>query len=724
MAEDHKLDRDGILKDGVSFHEADAQAMQLYETAKQALSQHRAPILLDRDNPHHRLYVAAFDGTGNDGDNNPEHATNVHKIRKQIEALNDPQIAVGYVAGPGTQDSWAASAWDGARGHTYDERIEEMYSKFIEQAWEWKRQDPNVQISLADVGFSRGAEQATGFARLVHERGIQDPTGAKYTKNENGEITGVTYTKPPLVAPGQVAQVAGLFDPVGTGEPVNEKDRRLPASLIDGFQIKAKDEIRVDFKGTNIIDQGTNSIGRFLGVTVPGAHSDVGGSYHRNGLSNRAGNLMIDYLNALSDKPYLRKLEEPTDPRLNVVHHSHEHMLIYGAREKVDRRSPEGTVDQLVPKDQMKDVPDPYNAELRDNALNARFERQPVQIGPVIGEREPTPKQSPPTAPLPGIGTPLPPETSIPAGQPGVPEFLRTPASTTPLPGIGAPRPEAAAPQASAPSIPDHLRDFRHEGHPRHAGYERFLQALQEQPIPGVTPDQHERIAAAFTAAQGTRPFFKEVDRFYLDKEGVLWAGARPNSLISEKPRWEKIDLADTLNQTPETLASQWRERHVPESARSVAQAPAQAIDPQQLSPADLRHPDHARHGMFAQTRGLLATEYERWGLQRDPAQLDREAARVVVEARQQRMDGVAGLSLTFPPGAPPDRPMVALVEHPGGEFANRVKLDGEKLAQAPQMEQTNTQLQQVEQHLAIVQQQEMQMRQEREMTQGQGRTV
>lgn len=382
MAEDHKRAKDGLLEDGVYTRPADAQDMRTYEVAKQALSSFRAPILLDEHNPHQRLYVAAFDGTGNDANKDPEHATNIALIRDQIQQLGDKRIDVGYVPGPGTQAGRMARLSDGAKGHTYDERIEDMYQQFIEQAKRWKSDDPNAQISIADIGFSRGAEQAVGFSRIVHERGIQDPAGAVYTRNENNEITGVRYTKPPIVAPGQVTQVLGLMDPVGTGEPVNEKDRRPPPSVISGFQIRAMHDIRVDFKGSNIIDQGTNSVGRFLGVSVAGAHSDVGGSYHRNGLSNRSGNLMIDYLNALSDRPFLSKLEEPNDPRLNVIHHSHEHLLIYGAKEKVDRMSPDGTIDRLVPKNQMDRVDDPYNAELRDNLLNSRFERQNVRIGP------------------------------------------------------------------------------------------------------------------------------------------------------------------------------------------------------------------------------------------------------------------------------------------------------------------------------------------------------
>lgn len=383
MAEDHKRAKDGLLDDGVYMRSAAAHDMRTYDVAKEALEDFRAPILLDRDNPRQRLYVAAFDGTGNDADQDPEHATNIAKIRDQIEQRGEGRIGVGYVAGPGTQSSLWASGQDALQGHTYDERIEKMYDMFIKQAREWKQQDPDAQISVADIGFSRGGDQAAGFSRIVHERGIQDPTGAVYVKSENGEITSVRYTKPPLVAPGQVPQVLGLLDPVGTGEPVNEKDRRPPPSVISGFQIRAMDDIRVDFKGSNIIDQGTNSVGRFLGVSVAGAHSDVGGGYHRNGLSNRAGNLLIDYLNGVSDRPFLEKLEEPNDPRLNAIHHSHEHRLIYGVREKVDRMSTDGTIDRLVPKNQMERVSDPYNAELRDNLLNSRFERQNIRIGTV-----------------------------------------------------------------------------------------------------------------------------------------------------------------------------------------------------------------------------------------------------------------------------------------------------------------------------------------------------
>ncbi|MEP6897838.1 MAG: hypothetical protein ABI870_04855 [Rhodanobacter sp.] len=119
--------------------------------------------------------------------------------------------------------------------------------------------------------------------------------------------------------------------------------------------------------------------GRFLGVTVAGVHSDVGGSYHRDGLAIRSDNLMTEYLNALSDKPFLELQVVPDDPRLNVVHHSEDGMLIYRLGHKIDRLSTDGYVDLLVPKSDAGQVSDPYNAEPRNELLSQQFERQIVK---------------------------------------------------------------------------------------------------------------------------------------------------------------------------------------------------------------------------------------------------------------------------------------------------------------------------------------------------------
>ena len=390
MAEKHKAGKDDLLKDGVSFYPADQHDLDTYAAARQQLAEFKVPVLIRAGNPNERLFVASFDGTGNDGYNDPEHATHVSRIEEELRRAavrartegREPQVVTGYIAGPGTQQNPVSNFIDKAVGHTYEERIENMYKQFIEQAHRWKTQNPDIQIRLLDMGFSRGGEEAVGFSRLVHDRGIQDPTGAVYKYDSAGQIKSVRYTRPPLVAPGETPQAAMLFDPVGTGEPVWKHDRRLPASVISVLQLTAEDERRSLFKSTPATDLGLSEDGRALNMMVGGCHSDLVGSYHRNGLGVLAGHVATDYINALSDRPILAKQAVPDDPRLFVVHRSEEGMLLYRLTPKVDRTTSEGRNDRLVPKDQLEHVADGYNPEPRDEALASQFEFRKVPLNP------------------------------------------------------------------------------------------------------------------------------------------------------------------------------------------------------------------------------------------------------------------------------------------------------------------------------------------------------
>lgn len=383
MAEKHHLEKDGALSDGVGYSVAAEEKKGQYDADREQLATagFQVPALFDSKNPHSRFFLACMDGTGNDAIDDPEHETNVGKIADQLfkrRADGDTRIGVGYVQGPGTQHGLLQRTLDGIDGFTSEERAEQMYRMFIEQAREWKREDPDAQISFGGVGFSRGGDEIALLSRLVHERGIQDPSGAVYTYDSHHQIKRAEYTKPPFVPPGQVAQAVALFDAVGTGNELRNDDRRLPPTVISGFQLFAMDEKRRLFKSDHVIDPGISADGRFAGVYVPGAHSDVGGGYHRDGLSTRAGNMMIDYLNRLSDEPFLQKSIEPQDPRLNVVHRSEEGMFIYRITGKVNRLEPEGYNELLVPRRDIDKVPDPYNAEPVDEAVRARYELHPL----------------------------------------------------------------------------------------------------------------------------------------------------------------------------------------------------------------------------------------------------------------------------------------------------------------------------------------------------------
>lgn len=333
MVEKHKRDRHGRLQDGVRTDPVTVADRKAYTRAAQEVGNLSVPRMFDSSNPHSRFYIANFDGTGNDLWADPEHATNVGKLHLQLRVASarDPRVWPDYIEGAGTQDGVIARTIDGATGGSYDERIEEMYLQFIHRAKEWLKADPNADIRFMATGFSRGAEQAAGFLRKVHELGIQDEDGRRVVRHAFGPDT-IEWTLPPLRAPGKTLAAGVFFDPVGTGVP-NNHDRQPTSSMVSGIQITAGTERRNAFPSTQILRPGISADGRFVGITVPGAHSDIGGSYHRNGLAVLNFNIVADYVNALTDPPLVHRMLVPTDRSMFVIHHSEDHMPFYSTSE-------------------------------------------------------------------------------------------------------------------------------------------------------------------------------------------------------------------------------------------------------------------------------------------------------------------------------------------------------------------------------------------------------
>lgn len=374
--------------DGVRADAATAAHLASFEDANRSLENFSAPLLLDERSTEQRLFVASFDGTGN-SKRDPEKLTNVALIDEQLreraaqakERLGYVPIGSGYVEGPGTQGG-ISGLIDAMHGGSYQARIEDMYLQFTRQAREWLLENPGADIRILATGFSRGAEQAAGFTRLVEERGIQDPTDAVFKRNADGLIVGeVIFPNPPLREPGSVIQAAALFDPVGTGAP-RQNDRRLAESVVSAFQITALSERRNLFQGTWITDFGATPDGRFLNVGVAGAHSDIGGGYQRDGLGILAGNLGVDYINAMIHPPPIEKRALPANPDRYVIHRSEDHSPIYFTS-IFDRQGARGMQDLLAPPSLCRI--DCRDAMPRNETMAASVPWQPVTIGPVQG---------------------------------------------------------------------------------------------------------------------------------------------------------------------------------------------------------------------------------------------------------------------------------------------------------------------------------------------------
>lgn len=388
-----RIAEDGAPHDNVGHDLASSEDLAKYDKAADELKQFRAPVLIHADNPHEKLFVVSFDGTGNNKFTKPEYATNVAKISDQIESINQfgrEQVLGHYVVGPGTQSSRLTSLHDNLRGFTYESNINDAYKALVDQANTWIKDDPHAAIRVHSMGFSRGASQVPGFARLLHDEGIPDL--ASQVRSADGSVGYSRY----LVEPGKTIQTVALFDPVATGTPMLF-DRRLPPSVVSGLQITSTDELRASFPSDRIISPGLSQDGRFLNVMVPGAHSDVGGGYLRDGLSVRSGNLMRDYCNALSDTPFLKKEFEPKDPRWNVIHRSTEGNYLFRSDPRVGvRGQASGTNEILVPRHVESSGPVIHAPEPVNPQLEAGLTRRSVDIGAqnMVPSRPPIPPAS------------------------------------------------------------------------------------------------------------------------------------------------------------------------------------------------------------------------------------------------------------------------------------------------------------------------------------------
>lgn len=330
--------------DGVSYAYATEEDLALYDEANRQLAQVETPILAGQNDPNKYVFFAVFDGTGNDRHNPSEAPTGVAQIYAQIDdqidaGWGDGRVAAAYITGAATREYGddRYDIIDGALGYTSDDRAETMYVEFCKQAAAWRDKDPNAEISIASMGFSRGAEEVALFTRLVEERGIVHPDSLQYETRDGGLVAAgsVTISEKPhrLVEPGQVPQAAALVDPVPEGQLEN-RDRRLAPSVISAVQLTARDETRDQFIGSQHLPLGLSDDNKSLNVVVPGAHADVGDGYYANGLGVRNTNFVKNYLNNLVDFDTPMLTLKPEDSRVkegstNVIHDSAEHRAVY-----------------------------------------------------------------------------------------------------------------------------------------------------------------------------------------------------------------------------------------------------------------------------------------------------------------------------------------------------------------------------------------------------------
>jgi len=307
----------------VSYHSPSSEDWEEYKKNIESFKEFKVPKIFDEKNKHDYLFIALADGTENDM-KEPSKYTNIAKIREELKDNTNPNIATFYKDGVGTYEGKGnildktKAKFDAALSLSHEERVKEIYEEFSKQANIWKSKDPNANISIVEVGFSRGSGVVSLLNQMIHEKGIKD-TETKKIINGKLQATG-DY----LISPGQISQSVLLYDPVTTSMKENMS---LSNSTVSALQINAKDEYR-NFFPLSKIAQGEHQ----LEINLPGCHTDIGGGYDKNGLSLYSKNIGNQYLNKMihtKDKLFKKtRLPSRNDPSV-VIHHSEEHSKLY-----------------------------------------------------------------------------------------------------------------------------------------------------------------------------------------------------------------------------------------------------------------------------------------------------------------------------------------------------------------------------------------------------------
>lgn len=267
--------------------EATKQELQTYISAQKILREITIENAFNQNNEKHFLFIAAFDGTGNERANRDKNYTNVALLEELISEKNsnNSQIASIYFPGVATGDiPLSKRLYESITGDGSIQRAEKAFLELEQRTRIWKKQHSDCQIHIITLGFSRGTGSQRHFANMLDTHTLQDETGAT------------------LIAKEQLHQdLMLLFDSVITGQE-DALQVGIAKSVKKAVHIIAGNENRIKFDLASIIDPYNLTDKDVYEIELPGAHIDIGGQYayddpeQENGLSLRVLNLARELL--------------------------------------------------------------------------------------------------------------------------------------------------------------------------------------------------------------------------------------------------------------------------------------------------------------------------------------------------------------------------------------------------------------------------------------------
>lgn len=258
------------------------QAAQLQ--AFQNLGRQAQSPTFNANDPNKLVFFVAFDGTGNNrfDDSRPE--TNVSRIERAVKTSVDTtgQGATFYSRGPGTQADSISAFTDTISGASVRTSAREGYDAFAE----YVRANPDKQVTVSGIGFSRGSATLSVFINTVYNEGVPDLTSARSVGFVNGKEV-ISYDRY-LIQPGDADfGLMVMQDRVATG--VRGLPLDLPPSQsLRVLSIQAQDERDNFFRLDSFRDKTTGALDpRVTEVWIPGVHSDIASGYANNGVGLR-----------------------------------------------------------------------------------------------------------------------------------------------------------------------------------------------------------------------------------------------------------------------------------------------------------------------------------------------------------------------------------------------------------------------------------------------------
>ncbi len=123
----------------------------------------------DANQENDRFVVISFDGTWNDGDTGTVDTVNTNPANID-KLIPDTDTVTGiYIPGVGI-DGPVDKYVGGAFGEGRVQKANEAYDYFSTQVTNWHNKNPNVDIHLSTVGFSRGTGSQRHFANKQTNR--------------------------------------------------------------------------------------------------------------------------------------------------------------------------------------------------------------------------------------------------------------------------------------------------------------------------------------------------------------------------------------------------------------------------------------------------------------------------------------------------------------------------------------------------------------------------